>query len=267
MRASAGELAVAEPFEGGYAALGRAGRARGRRRSYVLKVPLSGRRVKPRARRARAVGRRWRRAPARARRSRPRALLLERLQPGTSLLELGRPRGSPRDGLRRAPPALAPAEAGHPFATAQACAADWAGRHRAHVPHASAQPFDAALLRAAVAAFELLAGYDGESRTPAPGFPPRQRRCARSASRGSRSTPSRSSASAAFDARWLLYDLLAPNRAARRARRLLERLTAELWLDPERVRLWSSRAPSRTRSGATRAARRGRGLALAAALV
>jgi streptomycin 6-kinase len=91
-----------------------------------------------------------------------RALLLERLAPGTSLLALDDPEEALTVACGLLPRLWRPLVHGHPFVSAGACAARWAvDIERAYHEHGG--PFDIALLRAAVAAFEQLAAYDGES--------------------------------------------------------------------------------------------------------
>jgi streptomycin 6-kinase len=167
-----------------------------------------------------------------------RALLLECLRPGTSLLDVADPEealvvacGVLRQ-LWRAP------GAGHPFATAQACAASWAvdieRRYRAQV-----RAFDAALLRAAAGAFGELAAYDGESVVLHQDF---HRGNVLKAERAPwlAIDPKPLAGERAFDARWLLHDLLyAEPRSALPPAELLGRVAVELSLEPERVRLWT----------------------------
>jgi streptomycin 6-kinase len=230
------QLSVGEPFDGGYTAwVAPAERADGS--SCVLKLPypedLS--RHEPDALLL------WDGDGAvrlLERDEETRALLLERLRPGTSLFALG----DPEEALTVACAALQrlwrPPPAEHPFATAQACAADWAveieRQYRAH-----AQPFDAALLHAAVQAFEQLARYDGDSVVLHQDF---HRGNVLRAQREPwlAIDPKPLAGERAFDARWLLYDLLYREpRSALPAAGLLDRLAAELSLDPERVRLWT----------------------------
>jgi streptomycin 6-kinase len=165
-------------------------------------------------------------------------LLLERLQPGTSLRQLT----DAGEAMRLACGILRrlwqPAGVGHPFASAQACAAHWAvdveRQYRAH-----AEPFDAALLRAAVSAFQQLAAYDGECVILHQDF---HRGNVLRAQREPwlAIDPKPLVGERAFDARWLLNDLLGQEpRSGLGAGDLLEQLSSELSLEPERIRLWT----------------------------
>jgi streptomycin 6-kinase len=167
-----------------------------------------------------------------------RALLLERLLPGTSLLDLP----DPDEALAVACGVLrrlwvSPAE-GQTFVTAQACAARWAaGLERRY--HALGRPFGFDLLRAAVSVFDQLAAYDGESVVLHQDF---HRGNVLRAQREPwlAIDPKPLTGERAFDARWLLYDLLhSQPSSALPARALLERLAAELSLERERIRLWT----------------------------
>jgi streptomycin 6-kinase len=128
--------------------------------------------------------------------------------------------------------------AGHPFATAQAFAAAWAVDIERQYREQE-RPFDEALLGAAVQAFEQLAAYGGESVVLHQDFH------RGNVLRADRSPwlaidPKPLVGERAFDARWLLYDLLFTDpRSAASPVALLERLAAELSLEPERVRLWT----------------------------
>jgi streptomycin 6-kinase len=166
------------------------------------------------------------------------ALLLERLQPGTSLRELpdtGEAMTLACGVLRRL---WQPAGTGHPFVTAQACAAHWAvdieRQYRMH-----SEPFDAALLRAAVSTFELLSAYEGESVVLHQDF---HRGNVLRAQREPwlAIDPKPLAGERAFDARWLLNDLLGQEpRSGLEAGDLLQQLSTELSLEPERIRLWT----------------------------
>jgi streptomycin 6-kinase len=165
-------------------------------------------------------------------------LLLERLQPGTSLRELsdtGEAMTLACGILRRL---WQPAGARHPFVSAQASAARWAidveRQYRAR-----AEPFDAALLRAAVSSFEQLAAYDGECVILHQDF---HRGNVLRAQREPwlAIDPKPLVGERAFDARWMLNDLLRQEpRCGLEVGDLLERLSAELSLEPERIRLWT----------------------------
>ena len=167
-----------------------------------------------------------------------RALLLERIRPGTSLFDLADPEEALAVACGLLPRLWIAPPSGHPFVTAQACAESWAvdieRMYRAH--H---RPFDPALLRAAVAAFELLAGYDGECVLLHQDF---HRGNVLRAEREPwlAIDPKPLVGERAFDARWLMYDLLhSEPRHGLPAAALLDRLGDELGLDAERVRLWS----------------------------
>lgn len=259
------QLSVGEPFEGGYTAwVAPAERADGS--SCVLKLPYPDdeSRHEPQALRlwdgdgaVRLLE--WDEGT--------RALLLERLRPGTSL---SRPRQSgrgSRGGVRGAPATLASAWEHYPFATAQACAAVWAVDVERQF-HAHAQPFDLALLRAAVSAFEELACYDGESVVLHQDF---HRGNVLRAQREPwlAIDPKPLVGERAFDARWLLYDLLYRGpRSALPPAGLLDRLATELSLDPERVRLWTlARAVENALWGYESGEQPSDDLALAAALL
>ncbi|HET6174652.1 MAG TPA: aminoglycoside phosphotransferase family protein [Gaiellales bacterium] len=167
-----------------------------------------------------------------------RALLLERLSPGTSLFGVA----DPEEALTLACGALRrlwiAVPDGHPFVTAQACAAGWAVEIERQYRD-QAQPFDAGLLRAAVSAFERLAAHEGESVTLHQDFHRGNVLCAERES-WLAIDPKPLSGERAFDARWLLYDLLYREpRSPFPAQELLDRLAGELSLDPERIRLWT----------------------------
>ncbi|MDX6597959.1 MAG: streptomycin 6-kinase [Gaiellales bacterium] len=167
-----------------------------------------------------------------------RALLLERIRPGTTLLDLADPEEALAVACGLLPRLWIAPPSGHPFVTAQACAAGWAvDIERMYGAHG--RPFDAALLRAAVAAFEQLGSYDGESVLLHQDF---HRGNVLRAQREPWLVidPKPLVGERAFDARWLLYDLLhSEPRHALPAAALLDRLSAALALDAERVRLWS----------------------------
>jgi streptomycin 6-kinase len=165
-----------------------------------------------------------------------RALLLERLLPGSSLMDLADTEEALTVAcsvLRRLwhPPPAA-------FATAVAgAAAGAAGVERKH--RELAQPFDLALLRAAVAAFEELARYEGDSVVLHQDF---HRGNVLRAEREPwlAIDPKPLAGEPAFDARWLLYNLLYHEPRSRLPpAELLDRLAAELALEPERIRLWT----------------------------
>jgi streptomycin 6-kinase len=167
----------------------------------------------------------------------PRALLLERLSPGTTLFDLP----DAEEALEVACSVLrrlwvpAPAQ---PFATAQSRAAGWA-EEIAREYQAHAQPFDVALLNAAVAAFEQLATHDGESVVLHQDF---HRGNVLRAEREPwlAIDPKPLIGERAFDARWLLNDLWRREpRSPLSPADLLDRLALELALEPERIRLWT----------------------------
>ncbi len=167
-----------------------------------------------------------------------RALLLERARPGTSLLGVADPEEARAaacevlEQLWRAP------GAGHPYVTAQACAAGWASELE-HRYRACGQPFDAGLLRAAVVAFGQLAGYEGEAVVLHQDF---HRGNVLAAERAAwlAIDPKPLAGERAFDARWLLYDLLFTDpRSPLSPADLLGELAAALSLEPERIRLWT----------------------------
>ena len=150
------ELTVGEPFEGGHTAwVAPAEGADGTR--YVLKVPYPGRASRSTSPTALRLWDGDGAVRLLERDETTRALLLERIRPGTSLLDLADPEEAleiacgvlPR--LWIAPPGGASVRDGAGLRRALG------GRHRAHVRARTAQPFDAALLRGAVAAFEQLA--------------------------------------------------------------------------------------------------------------
>jgi len=167
-----------------------------------------------------------------------RALLLERLEPGTSLLALAdsaEALGIACGLLRRI---WRPLPGSHPFVTAAACAARWAAdleRAAAARPRA----VDLALLRAAVSAFEQLAAWDGEAVLLHQDFH-RGNVLAAAREPWLAIDPKPLAGEPAFDARWLLYDLLyAEPRSALTPAAMVDRLAAELSLDAERIRLWT----------------------------
>jgi len=166
------------------------------------------------------------------------ALLLERLEPGTSLRELsdtGKAMGLACDVLRRL---WQPAATAHPFATAQACAAHWAVDIERQYG-VCGKPFDAALLGEAVAAFELLAAYEGECVVLHQDF---HRGNVLRAQREPwlAIDPKPLAGERAFDARWLLNDLLRQEpRSPLGLGELVDALCAGLSLEPERIRLWT----------------------------
>jgi streptomycin 6-kinase len=168
-----------------------------------------------------------------------RALLLERLLPGTTLFAIA----DPEEALTLACAALArlwrPPAAVHPFPTAQASATTWAGDvERLYREHG--EPFDVALKRGSVAAFERLAAYDGDECVVL-----HQDFHRGNVLRGQREPwlaidPKPVVGERAFDARWLLYDLLYREpRSPLDPIALLDRLASELSLEAERVRLWT----------------------------
>jgi streptomycin 6-kinase len=167
-----------------------------------------------------------------------RALLLERVRPGAPLANLADPEEAftvACSVLRRL---WRPAAAGHPFATAVAyAAAGAAGLERKYGE--LAQPFDVALLRAAVAAFEELTRYEGDSAVLHQDF---HRGNVLRAEREPwlAIDPKPLAGERAFDARWLLYNLLfLEPRSPLAPAELLDRLAAELAVEPERIRLWT----------------------------
>jgi streptomycin 6-kinase len=167
-----------------------------------------------------------------------RALLLERLRPGTSLLAVadGEHALSVACGVLRR--LWRPAPSGHPFVTAQACAAHWAVDIERQYRE-QAGPFDVALLRAAASAFERLSAYDGESVVLHQDF---HRGNVLQAQREPwlAIDPKPLAGERAFDARWLLYDLLHTEpRSPLPVMGLLGRLAGEFSLEPERIRLWT----------------------------
>jgi streptomycin 6-kinase len=165
-------------------------------------------------------------------------LLLERLQPGTSLRELtdtGEAMTLACGILRRL---WQPAGAGHPFVSAQVNAARWAvdveRDYRAY-----AEPFDPALLRAAVSAFEQLAAFEGECVILHQDF---HRGNVLRAQREPwlAIDPKPLAGERAFDARWMLNDLLYQEPCCGlEVGVLLEQLSTELSLEAERIRLWT----------------------------
>ena len=229
------ELRVGAPFEGGCTAwVGPAERSDGS--LCVLKLPYAG---EGPAYEADAL-RRW--AGEGAVRllewdEETGALLLERLLPGSSLYGLAEPEEAlvlACDALRRL---WVPAPA-RPFPVAHARATGWAAEVERRF-HAHGGPFDLEFMRAAVSAFEHLAAYSGECVLLHQDF--HRGNVLRSEREPWLAIdPKPMAGERAFDARWLLRDLLyrAP-RIALPVPDLLERLAAELELDPERVRLWT----------------------------
>jgi streptomycin 6-kinase len=229
------ELSVGEPFEGGCTAwVAPAERSDGR--PCVLKLPYTGEGPVYEADALRmwagegAVGLiEWDDDTG--------ALLLERLRPGSSLYGVAEPEEAlllACDALRRL---WVPAPA-RPFPLAHDRATHWAAevelRFRGH-----GRPFDAALMRAAVSAFEHLAAYTGECVLLHQDF---HRGNVLRAEREPwlAIDPKPLAGERAFDARWLLRDLLYRDpRVALPVAGLLERLALELALDAERVRLWT----------------------------
>jgi streptomycin 6-kinase len=167
-----------------------------------------------------------------------RALLLERLEPGTALLELDDAEQAAAIACELLPRLWRPLEDGHGLVTATACAAHWA-IDLERMYREQGEPFDAALLRGAVAAFEQLATYDG------PVVILHQDFHRGNVLRAEREPwlaidPKPLAGEPAFDARWLLSDLLHTEpRSPHDAPALLDRLAGALALDAERVRLWS----------------------------
>jgi streptomycin 6-kinase len=167
-----------------------------------------------------------------------RALLLERLEPGTTLLELA----DPEEALVIACGVLRrlwrPLGGSHPFVTAAACAARWAIDLERAAP-SRPKRIDATLLRAAVSAFEQLAAYDGASVLLHQDFH-RGNVLAAEREPWLAIDPKPLAGEPAFDARWLLYDLLySEPRSPLTPAAMLDRLAVELALDPERIRLWA----------------------------
>jgi streptomycin 6-kinase len=167
-----------------------------------------------------------------------RALLLERIEPGTTLLALDDAEEATEIACAHLPRLWRPLGDAHGFVTATACAAQWAADvERMYAEHGA--PFDVALLRGAVAAFEQLALYDG------PVVSLHQDFHRGNLLRAEREPwlaidPKPLAGEPAFDARWLLYDLLyAEPRSPHGPAALLDRLARELALDAERVRMWS----------------------------
>jgi streptomycin 6-kinase len=230
------ELEIGEPFEGGATAwVAPAERADGS--SCVLKLPYPDEesRLEPDALEL------WDGDGAvrlLERDAGTRALLLERLRPGTSLFEIA----DPEEALTLACGVLRrlwqPAESAHSFITAQASAAHWAVDIERQYAE-QGRPFDAALLRAAISAFELLASYEGEAVVLHQDF---HRGNVLRAQREPWLVidPKPLAGERAFDARWLLYDLLYREpRSTLAPAGLLSRLAAELALEAERIRLWT----------------------------
>ena len=167
-----------------------------------------------------------------------RALLLERIDPGTTLLELPDAEEATAIACALLPRLWHPLEGASGFVAATACAAHWAvDIERMYREHGA--PFDVALLRGAVAAFEQLAAYDG------PVVSLHQDFHRGNVLRAAREPwlaidPKPLAGEPAFDARWLLYDLLySEPRSPHDPAELVARLARELSLDAGRVRLWS----------------------------
>jgi streptomycin 6-kinase len=166
------------------------------------------------------------------------ALLLERLLPGSSLLELPDPDEALEIAcgiLRRL--WLAPTRAqAFPNVQAQAVSRSEAAPRR-YAEHS--EPFDRALLDAAVAAYDQLSAGSTESVILHQDF---HRGNVLRAQREPwlAIDPKPLSGERAFDAHWLLRDLLVSEpRSAYGAVGLLDRLAAALSLDAERIRLWT----------------------------
>ena len=167
-----------------------------------------------------------------------RALLLERIDPGTTLLELPDAEEATAIACALLPRLWHPLEGASGFVAATACAAHWAvDIERMYREHGA--PFDVALLRGAVAAFEQLAACDG------PVVSLHQDFHRGNVLRAAREPwlaidPKPLAGEPAFDARWLLYDLLySEPRSPHDPAELVARLARELSLDAGRVRLWS----------------------------
>ena len=230
------ELTVGEPYEGGHAAwVAPAERADGSR--CVLKIPYPDDESLHEP-----DGLLWWNGDGAVRLLErdggTRALLLERLVPGTSLLELPDPEEAMEAACAVLRQLWRPAPASHPFVTTQECAAAWAvDIERMYEEHG--RSFDVALQRAAVAAFAHLATFEGEAVVLHQDF---HRGNVLKAHRAPwlAIDPKPLVGERAFDARWLLYDLLhSEPRHPLRAADLLARLAGDLSLDAERVRLWS----------------------------
>jgi streptomycin 6-kinase len=229
------ELTVGEPFEGGCTAwVAPAERSDGS--PCVLKLPYTGEGPTYEADALRA----WAGEGAvrlLERDEETGVLLLERLLPGSSLYGCA----EPEEALLLACGALrrlwVPAPA-RPFPTAHARATLWAAEVERRF-HTHSRPFDVELTRAAVAAFEHLSTYTGECVLLHQDF---HRGNILRAQREPwlAIDPKPLAGERAFDARWLLRDLLYREpRIALPVPDLLERLAAELALDGERVRLWT----------------------------
>jgi streptomycin 6-kinase len=167
-----------------------------------------------------------------------RALLLERIEPGTSLLALDDAEEATAIACALLPRLWHTLGDASGFVTATACASHWASDlERAHREHGAL--LDVALLRGAIDAFEQLAAYDGPSVSLHQDFH------RGNVLRGGREPwlaidPKPLAGEPAFDARWLLYDLLySEPRSPHDPLELLDLLARELSLDAERVRLWS----------------------------
>ena len=168
------------------------------------------------------------------------ALLLELLVPGTTLFSVADPeeaRGIACAALERL--WSRPPGPGHPFATLQVAAVHWAGVVERLYQEQGA-PFDVALQRASVETFGHLAGHDGDDCVVL-----HQDFHRGNVVRAQREPwlvidPKPLVGERAFDARWLLYDLLYREpRSALAPAALLDRLASELSLEPERLRLWT----------------------------
>jgi streptomycin 6-kinase len=166
------------------------------------------------------------------------ALLLERLLPGSSLLDWPDPDEALEIAcgiLRRLWVAPRRARA-FPNAHEQAVSRREAAERR-YAQHS--QPFDRALLDAAVAAYDQLGRGSTESVILHQDF---HRGNVLRAQREAwlAIDPKPLSGERAFDAHWLLRDLLVSEpRSAHGADGLLDRLAAALSLDAERIRLWT----------------------------
>ena len=230
-------LRMGEPFEGGYTAwVAPAERADGS--SCVLKLPY----VEEVSRYEGDALRVWDGNGAvrlLERDEESRALLLELLVPGTTLFTVADPEEAFDVACSVLQRLWVPPGPGHPFATLQASATHWAGIvERLYVEQG--RPFDVALQRASVETFERLAAYDGDDCVVL-----HQDFHRANVVRAQRQPwlvidPKPLAGERAFDARWLLYDLLYREpRSPLAPAALLDRLASELSLDPERIRLWT----------------------------
>ena len=231
-------LTVGEPFEGGYTAwVAPAERADGSR--CVLKLPYP-EEVSRYEGDALLVWDGNGAVRLLERDEESRALLLELLVPGTTLFSVA----DPEEALGVACAALErlwsrPPGPDHPFATLQDSATNWAGIVE-RLYDEQGRPFDVALERASVETFGRLAAYDGDDRVVL-----HQDFHRGNVVRAEREPwlvidPKPLVGERAFDARWLLYDLLYREpRSALAPAVLLDRLASELSLDAERLRLWT----------------------------